>query len=158
MRLAAKATDQHLSLASKFRLAKLAIERGTPQKAVSDLKALAGQADTLGLQYLSVECALSEAEGLLKIKEYSRAQQRLEEVLGRSEKLGLRPLLLKSHFLLGTLFRLTSKGSDAVSHYQQAARLLDEMRKEPGTEKLLQRADLKTVYTESTTWSQSVKK
>ena len=158
MRLAAKATDQHLSLASKFRLAKLAIERGTPQKAVSDLKALAGQADTLGLQYLSVECALSEAEGLLKIKEYSRAQQRLDEVLGRSEKLGLRPLLLKSHFLLGTLFRLTGKGSDAVSHYQQAARLLDEMRKEPGTEKLLQRADLKTVYTESTTWSQSVKK
>ena len=65
--------------------------------------------------------------------------------------------LAKSHFLLGAAIRLSASGADALGHYRQAVRALDEIRKEPGADKLLERADLKSMYQESTRWSQTSK-
>jgi hypothetical protein len=35
--------------------------------------------------------------------------------------------------------------------------MLDDMRKEPGSEKILQRADFKTMYDEATRWTEAAK-
>jgi len=56
--------------------------------------------------------------------------------------------------LLGMTLRLSGNASDAPSHYREALRLLDDIRKEPGADKAVQRADLNPIYTESARWSQ----
>jgi tetratricopeptide (TPR) repeat protein len=156
--LAAKTSDHRLLLLSKLNEAKLLVKEGRSQTAISALRSLSPELDTLGEEYLSVEASLYQAEALLNIKDYPRAQQELERDLARSEKLGLRPLGARSHYLLATCLRLTNKGPEAATHYQQALRLLDDIRSQPGAEKVLQRADLNSIYTDSTRWLQSAKK
>jgi len=56
------------------------------------------------------------------------------------------------HYLLGTAIRLGGSPRDAVNEYAQALRLLDDMKKEPGAEHLLDRSDLKNIYAESNRW------
>jgi len=85
-------------------------------------------------------------------KDYSRARQELEPVLAKAEKLGLRTLLAKDNYLLATALRAAGNGTEATSHYREVLRLLDEIRKEPGAEKVIERADLKSIYTDSTRW------
>jgi tetratricopeptide (TPR) repeat protein len=94
---------------------------------------------------------------LVNNKDYSRARQELEPALAKAEKLGLRTLLAKDHYLLATALRATGNGTEATPHYREALRLLDEIRKEAGAEKVIERADLKPIYTDSTRWSQTNK-
>ena len=54
----------------------------------------------------------------------------------------------------GARGRLFFPHADGRGHYRQALSLIDEMSKEPGAEKLLERPDLKGIYEESTRWSQ----
>jgi tetratricopeptide (TPR) repeat protein len=133
------------------------MREGRSREAISSLKALAQEADSLGLKYLSVECSVDLGEALVNNKDYSRARQELEPALGKAEKLGLRTLLAKDHYLLATALRATGNGTEATPHYREALRLLDEIRKEAGAEKVIERADLKAIYTDSTRWSQTNK-
>jgi hypothetical protein len=64
-------------------------------------------------------------------------------------------LLAKSHFLLATVLHITGNSAEAQRHYHEAVRRLDEIRKEPGAEKVMERADLKVVYQGSSRWSQA---
>jgi tetratricopeptide (TPR) repeat protein len=105
------------------------------------------------LKYSSVECSIYVGEALVNSKDYSRARQELEPALGKAEKLGLRTLLARDHYLLGTALRLTGNGTEATGHYREALRLLDEARKEAGAEKVIERSDLKTIYREAARWS-----
>jgi tetratricopeptide (TPR) repeat protein len=141
-------------LESKIGLAKVAIREGRSREAISSFKSLAQQADSLGSKYLSLECSVDLAEVLVNSKDYSRARQELEAGLGKAEKLGLRTLLARDHYLLATALRETGNGTEATGHYREALRLLDEIRKEVGAEKAIERADLKPIYEESTRWSQ----
>jgi hypothetical protein len=59
--------------------------------------------------------------------------------------------------LLGKIAKLTGSGNDASGQYRQAVSMLNEIKAEPGAEKLLQRPDLKTIYDDSTQGSQSAK-
>jgi hypothetical protein len=67
-----------------------------------------------------------------------------------AEKLGMQPLSARAHYLLATMDRDSGNRSDAQDHYREVLRLLDNMKKDPGAEKLLQRSDFKTMYDEST--------
>lgn len=87
-------------------------------------------------------------------KDYSHARQELETALGRAEKLGLRTLQVRGHYLLATALEATGSESEATGHYREALRLLEEIRKEPGAEKVVERSDLKPIYEQSTRWSQ----
>ena len=142
-------------LESKIGLAKVAIREGHPREASKPWKDLAKEADSLGSKYLSVECSVDLAEALVNSKNYPQARQELEAALGRAEKLGLRTLQVRSHYLLATALRAMGNESEAAGHSREALRMLDEMRKEAGAEKLLERADLKPIYEESNRWSQS---
>jgi len=72
-----------------------------------------------------------------------------------SDKLGMQPLSARAHYLLATIARDSGASSEAQDNYREALRLLDAMKKDPGAEKLLQRADFKAIYDASTRGSQA---
>jgi serine/threonine protein kinase/tetratricopeptide (TPR) repeat protein len=157
LRVASHTSDRDKVLTSKFNVAKVAVEEGHSRDAVKALKDLAQQAEAQGMKAYSVECSVYLAQALINAKDYSQAKEELQRSLDGSDKLGLRMLLARSHFLLGTALRLSGSGMEGASHYRQTVRLLDETRKEPGAEKLLERADLKAIYQESARWTQAAK-
>jgi len=53
-------------------------------------------------------------------------------------------------YLLGETLSHGGNTSEAAVHYRQALTELDELKKEPGAEKLLERSDLKAMYEEAT--------
>ncbi len=153
LQAASHSTDQHLVLLSKLSLSKVAVKEGNPRSAVAALKSLVQEADALGLKYVSLQASLYLAEAQLDMKNHSRARQDLERTLAKSDKLGLRALTAETEYLLGTALRLTGSANEAEAHYKESVRLLDEIRKEAGGEKLLRRSDLNSIYNESTRWS-----
>jgi tetratricopeptide (TPR) repeat protein len=89
----------------------------------------------------------------LALKDYSRVRKDLERTLARSDKLGSRTLSAEIHYLLGTTLRLSGDQKEAELHYKASVRLLDDVRKEAGAEKILQRSDLNFIYSEANRWS-----
>src|SRR5262249_11423548 len=102
----------------------------------------------------AVECSLILGEALLQSHKLPQARQELESALTASQRMGLQPLTVRAHYLLGTVLRMSGNNVLAQEHYQDAIRLLDTMKKESGAEKLLERSDLATIYKDSTRWSQ----
>jgi len=152
LQTASKTTDRRLLLVSKLNSAKITIEQGQPQGAMKALKGVADEAEALGLKYLSIECSILEAEGKMQLKDYPAARQQLERAVLQSEKLGLQPLLLRAHFFFGRWSRDQGATPDATGHYQQALNLLDASKKDPGADKIMERADFKAIYAESDRW------
>ena len=158
LRTAPATGDQNLILQTRLDGAKLALKQGQTERAIHALDRLSEEGDAIGLKYLATDASLVYGEALMNRREYSRAQQELQRASDRSERLGLRMLSVRSNFLLGELLRATTKLADAAAHYREAARILDDMRKEPGAETLLQRPDLKDIYTQATRWQQPAQK
>jgi hypothetical protein len=94
---------------------------------------------------------------LINVKEYARSQRELARALASSEKLGLRAMLARSHYLMATTLRLAGSGAEATGHYRETVRLLEEIRQEPGATNVLQRGDLNSIYTKSLRWIQDGK-
>jgi serine/threonine protein kinase/tetratricopeptide (TPR) repeat protein len=142
-------SDRRLILGSKINVAKLDVTGTSAQSetALTRLVALGREADGAGLKYLSVECALFHAEGLVARHEYSAARQELGSVLDRSANLGLRTLQAKAYYLLAR--SLTSPAEAATAHrdYADSARILEDVSRE--SVDVLKRADLSVVYSES---------
>jgi eukaryotic-like serine/threonine-protein kinase len=157
VRAAAGAGDHQLMLETKLATIKLALKQGQTQAAIQALKGFSDQADAIGLKYLAVEASGYYAEALMGRRDYPHAEQELRRALELSEKLGMRMLSARNNFLFGEVLRSTQKAAEAAGHYREAAHLIDEMRKEPGAETLLQRPDLQSMYTDASRWSQSAK-
>ena len=147
--VAANTKDRGKILISRMNLARDSIAEGRTQAAIPELRAAIQQAETLHLKYDWLRGSVDLAEALIKSKDYAHARQELDQALNTSEKLGTRLQTAIIHFQLGNLLKQTGDASGAASQYRQAAALLDEMKKEPGAEHILDRADLKTVYKES---------
>jgi tetratricopeptide (TPR) repeat protein len=157
LQTASSTGDHNLILETRLGAIKLAQKQGQIQAITRDAKNLANDADAIGLKYLAVEASSYYAEGLLHGRDYSRAEQELVRALEQSDKLGLHMLSARNNFLYGELLRTTDKSTEAAGHYREAVRIIDEIRKEPGAETLLQRPDLQSMYTEASRWSQSAK-
>ena len=153
-RLASHTTDKNGLLTAKLNLVQVAVSEGHPQSAATDLRSLGKQADSLGKKYVSVVCSTLLAEALIRDKDYSHARQELQGNLSRSEKMGLRLQTAKIHYLLGSGLRNSGAASEATPQYREALRLLEEIRKEPGAEHILERYDLKRSYAEATKFVQ----
>ena len=69
----------------------------------------------------------------------------------------MQPLSVRAHYLLATIARDSGNSSEAQDNYREALRLLDAMKKDPGAEKLLQRADFKAIYDASIQGTQAAK-
>ena len=142
-------------LTAKISLAKVAIQEGRSQQAIAALRPLLQQAESLGLKYTQVECSVSMAEAMIKIKDSAHAQQELERALLQADKLGLKPLSAKAHYLLAGIFHASGDQAEALEHSQDALHLIDAMHDDTGADKILERADFKTMSEEATHWSQS---
>jgi serine/threonine protein kinase/tetratricopeptide (TPR) repeat protein len=153
-RLAAHASEKDVLLTSRLNLAKVSLSEGYPQAAVADLRNLAQQADSLGKKYISTDGTTSLAEALIKNKDYPHARQQLQRNLGRSEKLGLRLENARIHYLSATVLKLSGDAAAATAQYREALHLLDDIRKEPGAEHVVERYDLKPIYAEATRFAQ----
>jgi hypothetical protein len=122
--------------------------------ALSALKSLTQEADRLGLKYLAVECSVYRGPSSGGHESLPEARQELDQALLKGEKLGLRALLARSHCLTATTLRLARNNGDAALHYQKALALPQEIQTEPGADKVISRADLSSIYTESARWSE----
>jgi tetratricopeptide (TPR) repeat protein len=146
---AERTTEPDKKLMAKLNLAKLAVQEGRGREAIATLKPLAQKAEASGLKYEAVQCSLLLAEAMVQIKDYAHAKPELEQILLRSDKLGLQPLSAKAHSLLSTIAQASGNLADAKDHAHQVARLLEPMSKQKGAEKVLQRSDLSAMYMEA---------
>ncbi|MFZ0736941.1 MAG: tetratricopeptide repeat protein [Candidatus Acidiferrales bacterium] len=149
LRAALRGTDPDEILICKLHVAEIALGQENPDSSIQEFRKLTQQADSRNQKYLSLESSVDMAEAMNNAKDYSRAQQELQTDLSKSEKLESRCLSARIQYLLGNALRLGGKRSDASGHYQQALNLIENMRKDAGAEKLLERSDLKTIYTEA---------
>jgi tetratricopeptide (TPR) repeat protein/predicted Ser/Thr protein kinase len=145
-------------LVAKVALAKIAATEGSPPQAISDLRQLMQQADDQGVPNISIDCSISIAEAMIRSHDYPHAQQQIQRDLIRAEKLSLKPLSTRAHFLLGVSLRASGNQAESQQHYRDALQLLDDMRKEPGADKILERSDFKAMHDEATKWAQVVAK
>jgi len=146
LRAASRGTEHNKVLVSKLNLARVANAEGRSQSVIGDLRSLSQEADKQGIKYLALESSVEMAGAMINTKDYAHARQELDRALGTSEKLGLRLQTARIHYLLGETMRLHGNPADAPSQYRQALTLLDEIKKDPGAEHLLERADLKSIY------------
>jgi len=157
LQAATRSKEPIVVLIAKTNLAKVEVQEKRTPEAISSLRQLIQQADDLGLKYTSVECSIFMAEAMMQSHDSAHARQELERALLLSDKLGMQPLSARAHYLLAAIERDSGNNSDAQDHYHEALRLLDVMKKDPGAEKLLQRADFKAIYDESTRGTQAAK-
>jgi tetratricopeptide (TPR) repeat protein/tRNA A-37 threonylcarbamoyl transferase component Bud32 len=146
--IAAKTPDKETTLLAKLNLAKTDLALGHSAAAIPVFKKLAQEADALGLKADSVECAVYLAQASIAAKSSGAAEQ-LPLTLARAENLGLRILEAKVDYLQATLDARNGKSSDAALHYREVVRILDGISKEDGSSKVLDRADLKGIYSEA---------
>jgi tetratricopeptide (TPR) repeat protein/predicted Ser/Thr protein kinase len=157
LQAATRSKEPDKILIAKASLAKVEVQEKRAQEAISSLHPLIQQADELGLMYISVECSVFMAEAMIQNHDYPHARQELERVLLRSDKLGQQPLSARAHYLLATIERDSGNNSEAQDNYRQVLHLLDAMKKDPGAENMLQRADFKAIYDAATAGMQATK-
>lgn len=146
LRASSHVSEADLAMLAKLDSGKAAIADGRAGAAISNLRAVAQQADQQGRSYISLDAAVAIAEGMIRQKDYAHARQELDRDLARSEKLGTRLLSAKIHYLIGETFRLTGNPTEAGLQYRQAITILDGIRAEPGAEHIPERFDLQPMY------------
>jgi len=155
LQAATRSKEPDAILMAKAGLAKVQVQEKHSREAISSLRTLMQQADDLGLKYISVESSILMAEAMMQSHDYAHARQELERALLLSDKLGQQPLSARAHYLLAVIARDSGNGSEAQENFREVLRLLDVMKKDPGAEKLLQRADFKAIYDAATAGTQA---
>ena len=106
LQAATRSKEPDRILTAKVNLAQgSAAGRISTQQAVASLRQLMQQADEQGVPNISVECQIYMAEAMIRSHDNAHAQQELGRALLRADKIGLKPLSAKAHFLLGTALR-----------------------------------------------------
>ena len=155
LQAAIRSKEPDTILIAKANLAKVEVQEKSGREAISSLRQLIQQADSLGQKYLAVESSVFLAEAMMQTRDTAHAREELEHALLLADKLGMQPLSARIHYLLATIEAAAGNGNDAQDNYREALRLLDVMKKDPGAEKLLQRADFKAIYEASTAGAQA---
>ena len=144
--VAKRSKEPSTMLVANAKLAKVLVAQKRSQDAVTILKQVVAHADELGLKYISVESSLLIAETMIQRGERAGAEQELKRALLRSDQLGMQPLSARAHYLLALAKRAAGSQSDSEQESRQAVAVLESMKKDPGAEKIMQRADFKAIY------------
>lgn len=152
---AVRGTDSEEVLISRLHVAEADMNQGNVASALREFRNLRRQAESRNLKYRALVSSVDIAEAMIRGKDYSQAEQALQASLAESEKLGSRDQTARVHYLLGDALRLRGNPADASNHYRQAVSLIDAMRKEAGAEKLLQRSDLKVMFTQAAQFAEA---
>jgi len=150
LQAAVRSKEPETILIAKVNLANLAVQEKRAPEALASLRPLIQQANDLGFKYASLESSILMAEAMMLSRDYAHARPELERALQVTDKLGMRPLSARAHYLLASVARASGNTSEAQDNYREVLHLLDTMSKDPGAEKLLQRADFKAMYDAST--------
>jgi tetratricopeptide (TPR) repeat protein len=148
-RVAIQSKDREKTLVAKTNLARIAVAGGRYPGAIGELRSAVKESESLHLKYYWMRSSVDLGEAMVKTKDYAHARQQLEAVLSSSEKLGLRTETARIHSLLGDIFRLGGNNPDANLQYQSALRIFEELKKDPGAERILDRSDLRPLVTEA---------
>jgi len=154
---AQRSHDLDKILLCQLHIAEISLNKSNADSSVREFGKMKQQADSRNLKYLSLESSVDAADALIQRKAYPQAEQELETGLGRSDKLGSRYQSARIHSLLGTALRLDGKQADASQHYRLAVKMIDDMTKDAGAEKLLDRPDIKAIYTEASQFSNAAR-
>jgi len=157
LQAATHAKDAENTLLAKLALARNDLQQSRYSAASSALKNLAQQAESQGLKYEAVQASLDLGEALINAKNLPQARLELERAQTRSEKLGLHSLQARAEYLLATVSRLSGSNSLALDHYHESLRLLDDIRKEAGNDKIMDRADFAAMTSDIKRWAPSTK-
>jgi serine/threonine protein kinase/Tfp pilus assembly protein PilF len=153
LQAATRAKDTEMTLLARVALARNDIQQGRSAAAISTLRNLAQQTESKGLKYEAVQCALDLAEALINTKALPQARLELERALTRTQKLGLKSLQARAEYLLAAQSRLSGNSALALDHYRECLHLLDEIRKEAGSDKVLQRSDFAAMSADANRWT-----
>jgi hypothetical protein len=107
---------------------------------------LSAEADSAALKYISVESSTYRAEALLNSGNPTAARAELERVLPTAEKLNLKALQARSHYLMAAALRASGETSEASRQSTEAQRLLEQIQQETGTPDVLKRSDLASIW------------
>ena len=149
LQLAQRAKSPETVLVAKLDLARVNMAEGRSSSVINDLRSISQEADRQGLKYLALLSSVDLGTAMVNSKDYGHAKEVLDQALNNSEKLGVRLQTALIHYQQGNLLKQTGDASGAASQYRQAAGILDEIKKEPGAEHVLERADLKTIYAQA---------
>jgi eukaryotic-like serine/threonine-protein kinase len=146
LQAASKTGDTQLILRTKVNMAKLAIQQGKYAAALTTLRGLGEEADSLGLKYLSMDCLILRGEAMIGTKDYPGAQKELKAAALRSEKLGLRVLQAQAHYQLGRALEMSGNGAAAMAEYAEARRDAAQVLKDAQTDAVTVRSDLSAIF------------
>jgi serine/threonine protein kinase/tetratricopeptide (TPR) repeat protein len=152
LQAALRSKESERVLLAKISLAETAVPEKRGSSAIPTLRTLMQQADEAGLKYSSVECELMLAEAMLQVHDATHARQELDRALLRADKLGQQELSAQAHYLLGTIARDGKDSAETKDNFRSMVNTLDTMKKDPGAENLLQRADMKRMYEDASNW------
>ena len=116
------------------------------EQAAAALKKLKQDAESTGLKAQAVDASVYLGEALLASGQTAAAQQELDNAVAHADKLGLRIQQAQAQYWLGKSLDRSGDTKEAVSHYREAAKILESLSKQDGAGRVLERADLKNVY------------
>jgi tetratricopeptide (TPR) repeat protein len=157
LQAAAHSKEPDKVLVIKSDLAKAELESGHAAAAITSFRSLGKQSEDQGFAYVAVESSVYMADAMLRNHDGLHARLELERAILQADKLGLKPLSAKAHYVLGTAMRTSGDAPEAQQQYRNAVQLLDAMRKEAGAEKILQRSDFKIIYDDASHWAEPVR-
>jgi serine/threonine protein kinase/tetratricopeptide (TPR) repeat protein len=149
---AAQTSDLSGALWSQFVAANISAAAQPTKRTAETLAQIGRRAEITGLIYLGISCALQRANALLRIGDRQQAREQVEQALAKIETLGLRELQARSEYILASTMRLAGD-LEARRHYTAALQLIEGMKREDGSQNLLDRADLKVIHAECVKWS-----
>lgn len=152
---AAKQTSNRgLILQAQATVAMLASAQ-TPSRALANrFSTLAKEAETLGLRALAVDCTVYRASTLLRLGDRTAAAQEADRAITAAEALGLRVAQAKAHHVRASALQ-TTNAAESRREFTATVRLLEQVRSDTGNDKVLERADLASIHTESLQGSRS---
>jgi eukaryotic-like serine/threonine-protein kinase len=151
LRLASRTKENAVAVLSKLNVAKLQTAQGNYQSALRLIPSALNSKGSLNAN-LALESNLVKAQAEIGLKDYEGAEHELQGLLAPVQRAGARFGLARIYYLLGMSTRLSGNPARAADYYSEAARLLDGVRADSGADKVMQRADFKTMYDESNRW------
>jgi tetratricopeptide (TPR) repeat protein/predicted Ser/Thr protein kinase len=142
---ATRAKEREQELVARHRLGRVAIDEGRYPEAIAALRRVVQDADRIGMKYISLGASVDLADAFLHRKDYPAARRELAAALPKCEKVSLRVLQARIHYLLAIALGKTGQNSDADRNLAQARQIMEEIRKEARSDAFLKRADLKPI-------------
>jgi serine/threonine protein kinase/tetratricopeptide (TPR) repeat protein len=143
--VARRAKEREQELVASQRLGRIAIDEGRYTEAIAALRRVVQDADGVGMKYVSLGASVDLADAFLHRKDYPAAGRELTAALPKCEKVSLRVLQAKIHYLLSIALGSSGQASDAARHLAQTRQIMEDIRKEARSDDFLKRADLKPI-------------